>query len=156
MLFGTACQGRQDTGQPTVDDICANETRVDEQLLDDPRVTPDGAFIVTLIQAEPDPPEKATNTWGFSITTIQGDPIPDASLQLTPVMPDHGHGTSPKHFAAVYDDASDLYLVDGFSLSMAGFWEVTATVANNTEPGSEQADTAFESAEIVFALCVSG
>lgn len=101
-----------------------------------------GAVLFALERAAPEPPDVGENTWTV-LLSAGGAPLEGARLTLEPLMPDHGHGTSPASF-----DGRELgqgrYEVGPFDLSMPGVWDfpLTARGATSDEAG--------------FTFCVEG
>ena len=85
---------------------------------------------------------RGTNTWTVQLLDAAGNPVTDAIISATPMMPAHGHGTSIVPQVQASDGAytiSDLYLF------MAGLWEVTIT-----------AEAHGKQDNAVYAFCVAG
>ena len=73
-----------------------------------------------------------------------GAPVDGATLEVTPFMPDHGHGTSIN--AVVTPSGSNgEYDVTPVNMWMPGYWEVTVDI---DDQGT--ADSA------VFKVCIDG
>jgi hypothetical protein len=128
--------GKGDTGPVDDGNVCVNETRADTfetgMVLD----SEDGAWSITFIRADPAPPEKGDNRWVLGLTAADGSAPTDAHLSVEPEMPDHGHGTNPSEFVAIWDDDASAYVIDDLYLTMAGYWAFTfsVTAAGETEP----------------------
>lgn len=103
-----------------------------------------GKLTVTLESADPAPPQKGDNRWTIRVTDPAGAPISDASVAVTPFMPEHGHGTSVQ--AVVTPKGDGRYELFPVNFLMPGKWEITLDVGL---PGG-QGDS------VVYAFCVEG
>jgi hypothetical protein len=99
-------------------------------------------FSVTLIDADPAPPDRGVNNWVLQITD-DGTSVTSLDVQISPFMPEHGHGTSPLQFDAEVD--GDTFLVGPMDLFMSGLWEFTVTM-----------DDGVSTDEVVWTFCVEG
>ncbi len=92
------------------------------------KITADGAYTVTLVDALPAPPDVGPNT-----LTVSVDAPPGAEVKLRPWMPLHGHGTVPEWHPAQPD--GDRWVFADVDLFMAGLWELAFTV-DSDDPGT--------------------
>jgi hypothetical protein len=67
------------------------------------------------------------HSWIASIHTLDGQPVDNASIQISGGMPAHNHGlpTSPAVTAQVGDGS---YLIEGVKFSMHGAWFIQLTI----------------------------
>jgi hypothetical protein len=100
---------------------------------------------VQLLSAVPAPPARGDNTWQFRLLDAAAQPIAGASIEVTPFMPDHRHGSS---IVAVVSEQAEVgvYEVTPINLWMPGLWEVTFDVT----PAGGTTD------EVVFRFCIPG
>lgn len=118
---------------------------------DDPRIdefmvgtSVDGERVrVTIVDATPAEPFRGDNAWTVMLTDLSDAPLKDASLEVQPWMPDHGHGTSVG--ADVTERGEGELHVDPINLWMAGLWEVRFLVTLGDEPTPET---------VVLTVCV--
>lgn len=119
---------------------CAAETRDDAFAVG---LSKSGSLVTaTFVSSDPAPPIKGDNTWVLDFTDAQGMPLADLEIVVTPMMPDHGHGT-PINAVVTATDTAGRYEVTPVNLFMAGYWEITFDI---TVAG--QADT------LMFGFCV--
>lgn len=68
------------------------------------------------------PPRFGINSWTIAITDLNGQPLPDASLQWAcAFMPAHGHGSNPR---SVEKLDGGLWKLNNQNMSMQGGWEI--------------------------------
>lgn len=122
--------------------------------LNDPRVTPYAAGMQTmsssgelrfqLVQSDPAPPIRGTNSWTMKVFNGAGTSIDGLALKATTFMPDHGHGSS------IVPEVTALpaggYSVANLYLFMPGVWRIT--LATTTDGGLS------DSAQFLF--CIEG
>lgn len=103
-----------------------------------------GSSTVTLsfIDAEPPVPIVGNNSWTFALQ-VDGMPLKGiaSALTVTPLMPDHEHGTPTK--VVVTEVSEGTYRFAPVHTRMAGYWEITVGV-----------DAEALNAELVFGVCV--
>jgi hypothetical protein len=102
----------------------------------------DGALHVVLVEAEPAPPARGSNTWTVTVRDAAGAPVEGATINVKAFMPAHGHSSTPP---AVTPGADGTYEIDPLVLFMPGLWEITITVESSA--GNDEA---------LFAFCVAG
>lgn len=83
---------------------------------------------LTLTAMSPSAPEKGDNAWTVQVT---GPTV--VSVEATPFMPEHGHGTSPASFMGVATGEPGTYTVSEMPFFMAGLWEVTVTATDSED-----------------------
>jgi len=138
-LFGCG-ETPQSQGSACATDLRA-QTYVDGLSL----ATDTGGFTVTLVRANPGPPDRGDNNWTLSVTDSSGV-LSGKPVKVRPWMPDHGHGTTP-----LSNDATDVagdpgtYTVGPFDLFMPGFWEFGVSVESGGATGTA-----------MFAFCLEG
>ena len=86
-----------------------------------------GQLDFVLTSAMPAPPGFSDNTWIVQINAMSGGvvgaPAANASLTVTPFMPDHAHGTLRVDVQPMPD--AGQYKLTPITLWMAGLWEIT-------------------------------
>ncbi len=85
-----------------------------------------GLISVVLESSSPAPPARANNDWMIQVLDANGAPISDATVNVTPYMPQHGHGTSVK--AVITPMGNGEYELNPVNFVMAGVWEITIDV----------------------------
>ncbi len=100
-------------------------------------------FKVSIVEATPAPPDKGENAWTLVLTDAADAPIDDATINIRPFMPAHGHGSTPETSPAVSAGADGKYTIEKFVLIMPGRWTLDLEIkgANGTE---ETIQFAFE------------
>ena len=95
-----------------------------------------------LVEGTPAPPVRGTNTWTVKLLDGAGNPVTGATLVATPLMPDHGHGSSvvPETMPS-----GDGYTIAPLYLFMAGLWQITLVAM--TPAGNDST---------VFDFCIPG
>ncbi|MCA9524974.1 MAG: FixH family protein [Myxococcales bacterium] len=81
-----------------------------------------GALEVRLMEATPAPPELGDNTWQVAIVDAAGAPQAGCTVEPSPRMPAHGHGTNTP--AVVRELGEGSYEITPLDLFMPGLWEV--------------------------------
>jgi hypothetical protein len=129
-----------DTGTDTEAEGCAAETRDDEFAIG---LSKSGQLVTaTFVSADPALPIKGDNTWVLSITDLGGAPLDGLTIQVTPMMPDHGHGTAVVAEVMATGNPGE-YTLTPVNLFMAGYWEVTLDVTSDAGQDS-----------VMFGVCV--
>jgi hypothetical protein len=72
----------------------------------------------------------ALHNWVLEVMTPDGKPVQNAEVSIDGGMPAHGHGlpTAPRVTEYLGDGR---YLVEGVRFNMAGWWQVTFTIAGH-------------------------
>jgi hypothetical protein len=124
---------------------CLADTRADTYAAGLWKAAPGSGAIVRLLESDPGPPAKGVNTWKLGLYDAECTPIDGASIQVTPYMPDHGHGTSVK--AEVTPSGSGGYEVTPVYLFMPGLWQTTLSLSlpRTSTPSA-----------VVFSFCIDG
>jgi hypothetical protein len=104
---------------------CVGDARVDHYAVNLQKVTAQGTR-VTLQSSDPGPPVKGSNTWTIAITDAASAAVEGATVNVTPFMPDHGHGTSAK--PVVTAQPGGIYSASPVYLFMPGVWRVSVSV----------------------------
>ncbi len=85
-------------------------------------------FMIKLLESNPGPPVKGTNTWDIEVDeAATGTPLDGLDINVTPWMPDHGHGTSMPVVVTPTGSGGRYTLAPVF-LRMSGFWQVKLTI----------------------------
>ena len=100
---------------------------------------------VVLHQLAPEPAEKGDNTWTVRVKTTAGADVTGAVVTVKPLMPLHGHGTTPAEFMAT-EPSPGQYQVGPFNLFMPGTWNVPVRVQR----------TGMPDVEVTFHACIAG
>lgn len=134
-----------DTGTPAQEATvtCTGDPRADTYVANLERLGTGKAMKFVLVQGDPAPPSRGNNTWTLKIADASSKPITDATIEIKPFMPDHGHGSSVKPSATKNTDGS--YKIDPLYFFMPGLWQVTFNATSGAT-----SDTA------VFTFCVAG
>ena len=145
-LLALSCGGSSggpNTGIPDAGQVidCSTDARVTAYKPNLTVSSASGALKFQLVQSNPGPPARGTDTWTMMVTDAAGAPMPGLSLSVLPFMPDHGHGTSVD--ASVTATGGGSYTVAPLYFFMPGVWRTTFTSAT-------PADTA------VFFFCIPG
>jgi hypothetical protein len=87
----------------------------------------------------PSPAQRGVMTAQLSITRSTGEAAPGLTLEVTPWMPQHGHGSSvaPK----VTEVGGGTYAVAELYLPMAGLWQLRTAIEGGA---ADEADVALE------------
>jgi hypothetical protein len=136
-----------DGAQPDAGYNCELETRDDEYTAGMEK-TGAGGMTFRLVSSDPAPPSRYDNTWVIEILDDTGAPLDGATVEVTPFMPDHGHGTGIAAVVTEDPDVDGRYLVEPVNLFMPGLWEITieATPAGGTAADRDEA---------VFSFCIA-
>ncbi len=86
-----------------------------------------GTFKLRIAAASPNTPTKGDNSWTLELSDVTGAPLSDVNLQVTPFMPQHGHGTGVKAIVTPSVEPG-RFVVTPVNLWMPGLWEVRLTV----------------------------
>jgi len=105
-----------------------------------------GALVTAeVIEAEPSSPLKGSNAWTVALTSDAGEALTGCAIHLVPFMPDHGHGSNEVDSVEL-ESTPGHYALEGFELSMPGYWELNAEVTCPTlEPDELTFDLWLES-----------
>lgn len=101
-----------------------------------------------LVSSDPAPPARNDNAWVIEIEDAAGAPLEAADVEVTPFMPDHGHGTGIPAIVTPSSDVAGRYDVDPVNLFMPALWDITirATPAGGTAADRDQG---------VYRFCIS-
>lgn len=102
-----------------------------------------GSISVKLVDSTPSPPAKLMNQLDV-IVTDGGKPIDNATITVTPWMPDHAHGSAV--VPIVTAKGGGQYHIEKIYYPMPGLWQLTLTI---TAPGAAPQD-------VVFKFCLEG
>ncbi len=129
-----------DGGAPTI--TCQNDSRVAVYAPGMSATTGGRTFV--LVSSDPTPPARGVNNWTVRLLDSAGNALKDQAFDVTPFMPDHGHGSTVKATATANGDGT--YAVGPLSFFMPGVWRVTFSVLQD---GGTSQDAAF-------FFCVAG
>ena len=131
------CQEEHGHGTPVG---CDAETRDEEFFVG---LSKTGTFVTaSFVSADPAPPSRGDNTWVLSFADSEGEPLDGLDIEVSPMMPDHGHGTSIVAEVNPTGVAGE-YTLAPVNMFMVGYWEITLDVTLG-----DQHD------EIMFRFCV--
>jgi hypothetical protein len=118
---------------------CVAETRDEEFVVGLEKIGADSALDFKLMSATPAPPARGDNVWTLQVNAMAGgtvgSPVAGGTLNVTPFMPDHQHGTPLK--VVIADMGGGLYELSPVNMWMPGLWETTIQVQSAS--GSDQA-----------------
>lgn len=100
---------------------------------------------IKLMTATPAPPAKGDNTWVIQVSDTANMPIDGATIQVTPFMPEHGHGSSIDVIVTP-KGSGGKYTLEPINLSMPGVWEITIDITTATGTSDS----------LKFAFCIEG
>ena len=136
-LSATGCHGGS-TG-PDADEAmaCMTSGRGDTYAVGLQHTGVNAAYVFKMMSATPAPPGRNLNTWVIQITwEATGAPVTEASLTVTPFMPDHQHGPGDVTPQVMELTATPgQYQISDINTWMPGYWEITidAKTPDNTE-----------------------
>jgi YtkA-like len=146
LLVAAACGGGDSaSGQPDAGNLitCQNDPRVASYAPGLTVTSTSGAKKFVLVEAQPAPPARGTDTWTLRITDGAGTPLVALPVSVLPFMPDHGHGSSVGATVTAHSDGT--YTAAPLYFFMPGVWRVTFA-----SPPDQQADVAE------FFFCIPG
>ncbi|MGE0870158.1 MAG: FixH family protein [Kofleriaceae bacterium] len=117
---------------------CAADDRGEEFVIGLHKAGQDGKLDFTLMSADPAPPMRGKNTWTLQVKAmsggVPGNPVTDATMIVTPFMPDHQHSAGIPVMIEALPDVGQ-YKLSPLNLWMPGVWETTieATADGNTD-----------------------
>lgn len=139
--FGGGSDNGDDDGDLTYN--CEQETSDDEFLIGMSKTGENGLLSFKLVDFTPAPPARLLNAWTLEVATIAGvAPVENATLDVYPFMPAHGHGAGREVVISPMADAGQ-YALEEINLHMPGIWEVTITAESNAGTDS-----------VVFRPCI--
>lgn len=124
LCLSVACGGDNAPNSDAAGVNCSNEPCADTYTANMVKSGSSGSFIFLLIDSTPGPPAKGDNSWNLRLTDTGDTPIDGATLEVTPFMPDHGHGT-PIRVVVTPAGSNGEYTAAPINLWMPGLWEVT-------------------------------
>lgn len=126
-----ACGTHDDHDDSQVD--CSTVTDDDEFVVGLQKTGANGALDFKLMSADPAPPARDDNTWVVQVSAMDagvvGAPIDGATLQVTPFMPEHKHG-SPLRVEITPAGQPGQYTLSPVNMWMPGVWETTIRATN--------------------------
>lgn len=109
--------------------VCADELRDDEYVAGLQKTGASNAIATTLDDALPAPPDVGDNVWTVTASAVAGGaPLAGCSLEVTPFMPDHNHGSGTVVVVTTSGTAGEYHL-EPIDLIMPGYWEITLDFA---------------------------
>ena len=122
------CRSDRDA-RPTVHVACTTDGRSDPTTAPVSRRGTAGALEFTLVSTSPRPPARGDNTWLVELREVSAGgaalpPLSGATLEVSPFMPDHGHG-SPVKVVVSPTAIAGQYQLAPINLWMPGYWETT-------------------------------
>lgn len=98
---------------------------------------------VKLMTANPAPPNRGDNEWVIHVNTVSGAaPVSGATIEVTPFMPKHQHGT-PVDAEVVPGATAGEYTLKKVNLWMPGVWETTIEMTSTAGTDS-----------VVYRFCI--
>lgn len=130
-----ACGTNDGDDEPPVD--CTKVTGADTFTVGLPKMGQGGTLDFKLLSATPAPPARGDNTWVVQIneTASGAAPLEGATLQVTPFMPAHQHGSPIMVQVTPMPDAGQ-YKLEPVNLWMPGVWETTIRASAGTSTDS--------------------
>jgi len=88
-----------------------------------------GLLDFKLMSADPAPPGRNLNTWLIQINSmasgVVGAPAANATMTVTPFMPDHGHSAGAYTVQVKAMPDAGQYQLSEINTWMPGYWEIT-------------------------------
>ncbi|HEX4418292.1 MAG TPA: FixH family protein [Kofleriaceae bacterium] len=133
------CSGGGSDPPPDADEAlaCMTSGRGDTYVAGLEKMGTGGQLDFHLVSANPSPPARYLNAWVVQINSmaagVVGAPMSDASLVVTPYMPDHQHGAGDyKTKVAPMADNPGQYQLTDINTWMPGYWEITIDATAGT------------------------
>jgi hypothetical protein len=108
---------------------CSKVTGVDQYVAGLEKTGESNMLDFKLLSAEPAPPMRDDNTWVVEISqmanNVVGAPMDGLSLNVTPYMPAHQHGTPIEVVITPGSPSSGQYTLAPVNLWMPGIWQTT-------------------------------
>jgi hypothetical protein len=137
-------------GCPSADDddndaqVCGDRTRAQVYVEGLQARTESSSLVVSLMSADPAPPNIDTNIWVVEVTDSAGAAVEGCTASTVPWMPDHGHGSSATPSWVEDTETPGRYSLD-LRFIMPGYWETTINL-----------DCAGDTSDHVFGFCAEG
>lgn len=138
-----ACAGDHHGGDDSESYNCETETRDDEFVVGLTKMGNANQLSFKLLSATPAPPARDDNTWLLQLDASTG-PMANATVTVTPFMPDHQHGT-PIAVEVEAMPTAGQYTLSPINMWMPGLWEITIS-ATAAEPAVDDST--------VFRFCI--
>lgn len=126
-----ACSGEPEDTTASVE--CEGEYSVFEPGME--MRSDQGNFYLTLLSADPDPPDEGDNDWIVRLETESRSTVNGGVVVVEPWMPLHGHGVNPPNYPG-RETGNGEYTIPTFDLIMPGVWEfqflMTESMMNDT------------------------
>ena len=124
-----ACSGGGEDYPETYN--CVQETSDDDLLIGFSKNGEEGLLNFKLVNVSQAPPARGFNTWDIEISTVASvAPVENATLDVYPFMPAHGHGAGIEVEVTPMPTAGQ-YELEPINLHMPGVWEVTITAESD-------------------------
>ncbi len=137
---GPAASNDSDAG----DTSCLDRMDLDAYSAGMTRTSSSGNVKFTIVQGNPSPPARYTNTWTMTMTDANGAAIPNAAPTAVPFMPEHGHGSSVN--PEMTSNGGTTYQVTPLYFFMPGIWQTTLSPTPTSLPADQ----------VKFTFCISG
>ncbi|MEZ4368442.1 MAG: FixH family protein [Kofleriaceae bacterium] len=142
LALGVAACGGGDADDPDAGYNCDNDPR-DEAFVAGLEKVGAGGTTFRLVSSDPAPPARGDNAWVLEVET-GGAPMAGATVDVTPFMPDHQHG-SPVAVEVTPTGTDGRYDAAPLNFWMPGLWEITVEAA---PAGGGATD------DVVFRFCI--
>jgi hypothetical protein len=144
-LSAVACESTTDTktvdSSVTVD--CSTDSRAQTYSSGMAAMGHQKNFQIQLTNSVPAPPARGNDSWSFKVLDANGQMVSDATVNVTPYMPDHKHGTQVVPTITQEPDGS--FTLSPLYFFMPGLWTITFDITSGTSTDSA-----------VFGFCVEG
>ena len=145
LSVSVAACGTHDSHDPEVD--CTMVTGTDTFVVGLEKPGEAGLLDFQLMSADPAPPARDDNTWVVQVNQLNsgvvGAPIDGATLNVTPFMPEHQHG-SPIRVQVSAAGEPGQYTLSPVNLWMPGVWETTIRATSGATTDS-----------VVYRFCIN-
>lgn len=101
---------------------------------------PSGDLLITLSWDQP--PQVGRNTLTVEIADAAGAEVAGATVEVTPYMPHHGHGSTES--SVVTHEGAGLYRAFPVTLQMPGMWEITVRAEKGLQFGEDILEVTVE------------
>jgi hypothetical protein len=139
LALGTACG--DDHGEHQHAASCDDEPRAEAYVAGLEKL---GSGVKVHLTSVPAPPTKGDNTWTLTVSDLSDVPLDGLTIDSTPFMPDHGHGT-PLQETVTAGTAPGEYVMAPVNLWMPGYWEVSIDLS-----GTGVDD------QVIYKVCIDG
>lgn len=95
-----------------------------------PQAADAAAFVVTYTTPDGPPRVNHMHSWILHVTTVSGEPVEGAEIEVDGGMPAHNHGL-PTRPRVTEELGGGDYRLDGVRFHMAGHWEMRITIRSD-------------------------